>query len=133
MSRNLQGVTCPLCNLYRNFFGLAMIAQSKLVLHDAMFPLTCLATLEIEIHCKLEKTLYMLQSRAAICNVLKTNSMQSLWKVKLSSTLCTYCKPKKSFQTSCKEEMLHAATYLQLFSQRHCNKSNKSCKENCTV
>ena len=96
-----------------------------LVLHDAIFLATCLATLEKEIHCKLQKTCYTLQSRAATFNLFRISSMQSLQKVKPSSTLCNCCKPKKC-EAICKEGMLHAATYLQLFSQRHCN---ISCKE----
>ena len=52
--------------------------------------------------------------------VLK-QSMQSLQKVEPISTLCIRFKPKKSSETSCKEGMLHATTYLQLVSQRYCN------------
>ena len=48
-----------------------------------------------EIHCKLQKTCYTLQSRAATCNLFKTNSTQSLAKAEPSSTLCNCCKPKK--------------------------------------
>ena len=91
----LQRVTCAVCNLSYNFFGLTTNAQSKLVLHDATFLATCLAMFEREIHCKLQKTCYTVQSRGATCNLFKTNSMQSLQKVELISTLCKCCKPKK--------------------------------------
>ena len=91
----LKRVTCPLCNLPCSFFVPAMITPSKLVLHDAIFLATCLAMLEREIHCKMQKTCYTLQSRAATCNLFKTNSMQSLQKVEPSFTLCSCYKPKK--------------------------------------
>ena len=42
-----------------------------LVLHDAIFLTTCLATLEKEIHCMLQKACYTLQSCAATCNGFK--------------------------------------------------------------
>ena len=45
----LQRVTCPVRNLSCNFFGLTTNAQSKLVIHDAIFLATCLATLDKEI------------------------------------------------------------------------------------
>ena len=51
-------VTCHACNLFRNSFGLANIEQSILVSHGAIFHSTCLATLEKEINCKLQKSCY---------------------------------------------------------------------------
>ena len=66
-------------NSYRNFFGPATIAQSKLVLHEAIFLANCLPMLEKN-HCKLQKTCYMLQS---------------LQKVGPSSTSLNCCKPEK--------------------------------------
>ena len=76
--------------------GVSMIAQSKLVLHEVVFVATsrCLTTLEKEIHCKLRKTCYPSQLRAATCNGFKI-SMQSLKKVEPNSTLCNCCKPEK--------------------------------------
>ena len=46
-------------------------------------------------HCELQKTCYMAQTRAATWNLFKTNSLQSLQKVELSSTFCNRCKPKE--------------------------------------
>ena len=43
--------------------------------------------------------------------------MQSLQKAEKTSTLCNCCKSKRSFETSCKEGMLHASTHLQLVLQ----------------
>ena len=54
-------------------------------LHDIFFA-TCLETLEKEIHCKLQKTCYMLQCQAATCNSFKTY-VQSLQEVEPSSTV----------------------------------------------
>ena len=79
------------------------------MLHGAILLATCLTKLEKEIHCKLQKTCYTLQSRAAICNgskntlqsraaaydLFKTNSFHSLQTVELSSTVRKCCKPKK--------------------------------------
>ena len=56
---------------------------------------SCLAEVEKEIRCKLQKTCYTLQSRPATCNLFKTNFMQSLQKVERSCALCNCCKPKK--------------------------------------
>ena len=84
-----------------NFLGLSTIAHSKLVLHDAIFLATCLATLEKEIHCKLQKICYTLQFRAATqCCGSKKKSAQSLQKVEPSSTLCNLCKPKNARQVA---------------------------------
>ena len=63
------------------FLGL----QSKLVL---------LATLK-KVHCKLLKTCHTVQSPAAIYNLFKTNSLQSLQKIEPNSNLCDCCKCKK--------------------------------------
>ena len=68
----LQRVTCPFLSLSRYFFGLATITQSKLVLRSAVFLATCLTAFEKEIHCRLQKSCYALQSRAATCNGFKT-------------------------------------------------------------
>ena len=56
--------------------------------------MTCVTILEKEIHCKLQKSCYTLQSPAATCNGFK-QSIQSLKNVELNSTLCNCCKPKK--------------------------------------
>ena len=42
------------------------------MLCDGIFIATCLATLEKEIHCELQKICYTLQHQAATCNGLKT-------------------------------------------------------------
>ena len=63
--------TSRLSNLARYFSGLATIPQSKLVLHGGVFLATSLATLKKEVHCKLQKTYYTLQFRAATCNGFK--------------------------------------------------------------
>ena len=68
----LQRVTCSLCNLSTNLFGLATIPQSKLVLYNAIFLATCLPALKKEIRCKLQKSCYTLQSRTVSCNGLET-------------------------------------------------------------
>ena len=52
----------------------------------------CLGTLENEIHFKLQRTCYTLQSLAANYNGFK-NLRQSLQKVELSSTLSNRWKP----------------------------------------
>ena len=54
-------------------------------LHD-IFLATCLETLEKEIHCKFQKTCYMLQCQAATSNGFKTY-VQSLQEVEPSSTV----------------------------------------------
>ena len=64
-----------------------MIAQSKLVSHDAIFLVPCLTTLENEICCKLQKSCYTAMV-PKIC-------MQSLHKVELIYNLDIRCKPKK--------------------------------------
>ena len=48
---------------------------AELVLHDAILLATCLATLEKEIHCKLQETCYMLQSQAATYIGLKISAI----------------------------------------------------------
>ena len=58
------------CNLE---LQLAVVSkQSVLVLHGAVCLATCLTVLEKEIHCKLQKSCYTLQSRAATCSGFKT-------------------------------------------------------------
>ena len=56
-----------------------------LVLQDAIFLATCLATLQKEIHCKLQETCYTLQSLVTTCYGFK-KSLQSLQKVEPSFT-----------------------------------------------
>ena len=68
------------------------------VLHDTISLATCLATLEKEIHCKLQETCCTLRSQATTYNGFKT-SLQSLQKVEPRSTaivtrynvLCNLC------------------------------------------
>ena len=57
-----------------NFWG----SRLKLVLHEAIFLATCLATLK-QIHCKLQETCYSQQSWVATCNGLKKNSAIENW------------------------------------------------------
>ena len=106
-----------------------MIAQSKLVLHDAIFLSTCFAILENEIHCKLQKTCYTLQSRVATCNLFNTTfhaivaeSRTEFYPVAIVASLKKLREKLQRF-----DNMLHAATYLQLFSEHH---YKTSCKEN---
>ena len=66
----LQGklhVDCPLSRLSSNFFGIAMIAQSKLVLHSAI----CLRTCNIEKN-PLQVAEIMLYVGISRCNSYKT-------------------------------------------------------------
>ena len=65
------------------------------LLYSAIFLATCFSLVKREIHCKLKKKCYTLQSRTATCNLFMTNSMQSLHNVKPSSTLWNCRKAKK--------------------------------------
>ena len=120
--------------LISQLFWLATIAQSILVLHGAMFFATCLGTSEQETSCRGggQKSCHTFQSRAALAMVSK-QPIQLLQKLEQSSTSCNCCKPKtrhKARQFVKRACMSHAASYLQLVSQRHCN---TSFKQNCTV
>ena len=80
----------------------------KMVLQDAVFLATCLATLEREVHCKLQKKVYTLQSRAATCSGFN-KSMKSFQEVGPSSAWCDRCKtiPKEGIcDTSSKENCI---------------------------
>ena len=68
-------------------------SEIKLVLNDAIFLATCLASLQKEIHYKLQETCCTLQSRVPPCNGSK-KSLPSLRKVEPSSTFYNRCKPK---------------------------------------
>ena len=99
---------------------------TKLLLRDAIFFATCLATLRKEIHRNLHETCYMLQSRAATCSGLKT-SLQLSQKVEQNSTLYNSCKSQKVLDINKLQRChLHAATYLQRVSQRQ---RDTSCKK----
>ena len=117
----LQRLTCPLCNLLA-LFRACNDCTSYAGLHNAIFHATCLTMLEKEIHCKLQKTCYTLQPRAATCNVSRKVLAENRTVLYFVQSLPS----QKSCATSFKEGMLHFITYLQLFSQHHCD---ASCKE----
>ena len=85
-----QPVICPLCNLSCNSFGLTMIAQSNV-------PANCLATFKTKPIASCRRHVLGAITRCNLQSILrdlfKTNSMQSLQNVGLSSTLCNCCKP----------------------------------------
>ena len=82
----LQSVTCPLCNLSRNFFWLGTIAQSKLVLHVVMLFATFHGTLERRNPLQVAEV--MLHVAVSSCNLQWIQkSMQALQKVESSSFL----------------------------------------------
>ena len=89
-----------------------MIAQDMLVIHGATLLANCLSILEREIHCKLQKTRYALQSRAAACNGLKTIHAITA-ECRTEFHFVKSLQVQKSCETSCKEGILHAATCLQ--------------------
>ena len=74
----LKCVTCLLYNLSWNFFGLAMIAQSKLVLHSAIFLATCLATLEKGKPLQVAEDVLHVAISSCDLQSIQKNSMQSL-------------------------------------------------------
>ena len=123
-----QRVTCPLCHLSCNVFGLATIgpriAQSKLVLYCAIWIATCRNVGKIN-HCTLQKSCHTLLSRAATWNGFKT-VQAILAKSKTELHFVQSCRPKNVARQFAKR----ACYTLQLVSQRHCS---TSCKENCTV
>ena len=88
------------------FFGLARIAQSEVVLHDTIFLATCPPTVEKEIHCKLQKTCYTLQPRAATCYDFR----KILAVVAESRTALYFVKAQKGCETRFQKGMLHPAT-----------------------
>ena len=115
----------------------------KLVLHDAIFLAPCHATLEIEIHCKLQETCSTLHSRAATCNSFKKN-LQSLHKVEPSTTdsvtrgkflcifcckyaiskinmLCNLCCLKTRLRLLCNKYQRHSSVNLVLQQLKLCN------------
>ena len=82
---DIAACNMPSLKLISQFLGeLATIAQNMLVLHSAICFVTCLATIEKEIHCKLQRSCYTLQCGAAACNDFK-QSMQTLQSVEQSS------------------------------------------------
>ena len=99
------------------------------MLHGATVLATCLATLEKEIHHKLQRTCHTLQSRTVSCN-----GFEKVHAIVAENRTALYfvqsLQVQKRCETSCKEGILRAATHLHLASQRHCNTSYK---ENCTV
>ena len=100
------------------------------MLHGTISFANCLATLEKEIHCKLQETYYTLQSRAATCNGFK-KSQQSLQKVERSSaasvTRCNFlCKLSRNIgkrnPLQVARDILHVAISgcnLQWFQKIH--------------
>ena len=138
----LQRVTCPVCNSSHNFVLGCNVAQNQLVLHHAIFLENCLATLEKDISCKLQKTCYTLQSRAASCNELKKfHAIKSLQKGEPSSIqgapLCaivaTPNQLRDKLQRGQRGHMLQAATYLQLFSQQKLQTKLQRVNTSCRV
>ena len=102
---SLQLISCNDCTEY------------KLVIHNAIFLVTCLVTLE-------KKVLASCRSHVTRCNLglqfamVSKQSIQSLQKVEPSSTLCSHCKP-----TNVVRQVAKRACYMvQLVSQRHCNR-----------
>ena len=102
---SLQLISCNDCTEY------------KLVIHNAIFLVTCLVTLE-------KKVLASCRSHVTHCNLglqfamVSKQSIQSLQKVEPSSTLCNHCKP-----TNVARQVAKRACYMvQLVSQRHCNR-----------
>ena len=104
----------PPCNL----FGLETIAQSTLVLDDAIFLAACLATWEKYIHCKLQKSCHMWQSQAVTYNSFKTIHA-SLQIVERSSTLWSRCKTEKVARQIAKRTCYR----LQITCNLSCNTS----------
>ena len=94
------------------------------MLHDEIFLETCLATVEKEIHCKLQKTRYTLQSRAATCNRFKTihviiaESRTELYFVIFASPKNLREKLQKGHVTRCNPPATCLITLLQHKLQR---------------
>ena len=77
-----------------------------------------------KIYFRLQQTCYTLQSQDATCNSFR-KSLQSLQEIKKALTIVA--SPKQC-KTTCREGMLHVATYLQLVLQHRCD---TSCKKSC--
>ena len=82
-----------------------------LALHGVICVAICLATLEKEIHCKLQKSCYTLQSRAANCNGFKL-VRAIVEKSRNELHFVQSLQAQKNCQTSCRESMLLAANYF---------------------
>ena len=120
--------TSPLCN----FFGLTTIAPRGL--HSAYW---CSLSRNVGTRNPFQVAEVMLQSWAATCNALKTISAMFAER-RTKPYFVQPLQALKSFETSWKEDMLHAATYLQLYLS--CNaiamqvaKSIPPSNTNCTV
>ena len=86
-----------------------------LVSDGAILLTACLATLEKKSIASC-KSCYTLQSWAATCNGFKT--IHAIFaESKTEFYFVKSLQAHKSYETSCKEDMLHAATYVQLVSQ----------------
>ena len=120
----LQRVTCPLYNLSHNYFWLAMIALSELVLHDVIFLSTCLATSEKN---PLQVAEDMLHVATSSCSLLWFQEIHAVVAERAKLYFVQSLEAQKSFETSCKEGMLKAcnlpatciATLLQHKLQRN--------------
>ena len=125
----MQLLTCPLCNLSRNFLSLATIAQS-----GAQFYFLQQLHGFFLIDCKLQLVIAMCNIYSANCNEFLFPALRYKLKQKLHHVTPAHSvqllKAPKSCEISCKEGMLHVAIYLQLVSQRHCE---TSCRKNCIV
>ena len=106
----------PSLQLDSQVFGIATIAQSKTGFYFLQLLLGfCLN------HCKLQLETAMFNMSSATCNGFLFPMLRDKFQEELNRVRPAYfvqpLQAPKSYETSCKEGMLHAAIFLQLFPQ----------------